>query len=203
MLSGGTLFAKPNSSLNPEKIMSYQFGGETAALKYFWLKATFFRHEIKDTLTAQYEPFPSPYFTLVNGKKVRRQGGEMELQTVSFYNFYFVGGFSYVHFSPPTEASGTKNSYSYSLGFRYDDNKSIRAELFGHYVWWNLDSRSMAKYDNFLWDLNLAKKIFVQEKTTPELFFTAHNLFNGANYTRPEFKNPQRWVEAGIRIKFK
>ena len=203
MLSGGTLFAKPNSNLNPEKIMSYQIGGETAACKYFWLKTTLFRHEIKDTLTAQYEPFPSPYFTLVNGKKVRRQGGEIELQTVSFYNFYFVGGFSYIHFSPPNESTGTKNLYSYSLGFRYDDNKSLYAELFGHYVWWNLDPSFMAKYDTFICDLNLIKKIFVQEKVSPELFLTTHNLFNGAQYYSGESKNPRRWVEAGVRIKFK
>ena len=39
--SGGGLFLDPNSSLKPEKIMSYQFGGETAVLKYLWVKATF------------------------------------------------------------------------------------------------------------------------------------------------------------------
>jgi Outer membrane receptor for ferrienterochelin and colicins len=203
--SGGGLFLDPNSSLKPEQILCYQIGGETAAFKYFWLKATLFRHEVKDTLTLV--PFgggpPSFNDIFENKGKTRRQGGEIELQTVSFYNFYFVGGFSYIHFTPPSESAGTQDAYTYSLGFRYDDNKSLRAELFGHYVWWNLLSEANAKYDDFIWDLNLAKKIFVREKTTPELFFTAHNLFNGANYTRPEFKNPQRWVEAGIRIKFK
>ena len=183
--------------------MSYQIGGETAVLKYLWLKATLFRHEVQDTLTPEYEPPPSPYFTLVNGKKVRRQGGEIELQTVPFYNFYFVGGFSYIHYTPPNENSSAKDSYSYSLGFRYDDNKSLRAELFGHYVWWNLAPDFMAKYDAFIWDLNLTKKIFPQQKTSTELFLTAHNLFNGAQYLSVEAKNPRRWVEAGVRVKFK
>jgi len=196
LLSGGTSYLAPNPSLKPEKIMSYQIGGETAALKYFWVKATLFRQEVNDTLTYAVS-------TIVNGKKVRRQGGELELQTVSFYNFYFVGGFSYIHFTPPSESSGTKNLYSYSLGFRYDDNKSLRAELFGHYIWWNLDSSYMAKYDNFVWDLNLTKKIFPREKTSTELFLTAHNLFNGSQYLSVETKNPRRWVEGGIRVKFK
>jgi Outer membrane cobalamin receptor protein len=198
LLAGGTSSLLPNSSLKPEKIMSYQIGGETAALKYLWLKATLFRQEVNDTLT--YAP---P--TIVNGKKVRRQGGELSLQTVSFYNFYFIGGFSYIHFSPPSESTGTKDLYSYSLGFRYDDNKSLRAELFGHYVWWNLgsDFGFMAKYDDFIWDLNLTKKIFPREKTSTELFLTAHNLFNSSQYFSGDSKNPRRWIEGGIRVKFK
>jgi vitamin B12 transporter len=203
--SGGAFFLDPNSSLKLEKIMSYQIGGETAALKYLWVKATLFRHEVGDTLT--FVPFgggpPSFNDIVENNGKARRQGVEIELQTVSFYNFCFVGGFSYIHFTPPNEGSGTKDLYSYSLGFRYDDNKSLRAEIFGHYVWWNLDPVFMAKYDDFIWDLNLTKKIFLQQKRSTELFLTAHNLFNGAQYTMVDTENPRRWVEAGIRIKFK
>jgi len=196
--SGGGFNFLPNSSLDSEKILSYQFGGETAVLKYFWLKATLFRDEVKDTLT-----FPLDSLTVVNGRKTRRQGTEIELQTISFYNFYFVGGFAYVHFTPPGETSGTKDLYSYSLGFRYDDNKSLRAELFGHYIWWDLHPIEDAKYNNFIWDLNLSKTIFPQQKTSTELFLTAHNLFNGSQYYFGESKNPQRWVEGGIRVKFK
>jgi len=203
--SGGGLFLDPNGSLKSEKIMSYQIGVETAALNYLWLKATLFRDEVDDTLS--YVPYggepPSFNDIYENKGKTRRQGGEIGLQTIPFHNFYFSGGFAYVHFFPPSESSGTKDLYSYSLGFRYDDNKSLRAELFGHYVWWNLDSGYMAKYDNFIWDLNLTKKIFLQEKTATELFLNAHNLFNGAQYTFVERKNPQRWVEAGVRVKFK
>jgi vitamin B12 transporter len=203
--SGGALFLDPNGSLKSEKIMSYQIGGETAALNYLWLKVTLFRDEVDDTLS--FVPYgggpPSFNDIYENKEKTRRQGGEIGLQTVPFYNFYFVGGFAYVHFCPPSKSTGTKDLYSYSLGFRYDDNKSFYAELFGHYVWWNLDSSFMAKYDNFLWDLNLTKKIFLQQKTSTELFLTAHNLFNGAQYFSGDSKNPQRWVEAGVRVKFK
>ena len=204
--SGGGFYLDPNPNLNSEKIISYQIGGETAALKYLWLKVTLFRDEVDDTLTFinYYDREPEALNDIYENKgKTRRQGGELELQTVPFYNFYFVGGFSYIHFSPPSESSGTKDLYSYSLGFRYDDNKSFRAELFGHYVWWNLDSYFMAKYNDFICDLNLTKKIFPREKTSSELFLTAHNLFNGAQYTMVDAKNPRRWVEGGIRFKFK
>jgi hypothetical protein len=33
-----------------------------------------------------------------------------------------------------------------------------------------------------------------------ELFFNAHNLFNGAQYSWDAFKNSRRWVEGGIRF---
>jgi len=39
-------------------------------------------------------------------------------------------------------------------------------------------------------------------KTAAELFLTAHNLFNGSQYTFGDSKNPGRWIEAGIRFKF-
>jgi vitamin B12 transporter len=204
--SGGGFYLDPNPNLNSEKIMSYQFGGETAVLKYLWLKAILFRDEVDDTLTFinYYDREPKALNDIYENKgKTRRQGGEIELQTVSFYNFYFVGGFAYVHFFPPNESSGTKDLYSYSLGFRYDDNKSLRAELFGHYIWWDLHPIEDAKYNNFIWDLNLSKTIFPREKTSTELFLTAHNLFNGSQYYFGDSKNPQRWGEAGVRIKFK
>ena len=92
--------------------------------------------------------------------------------------------------------------YEYTLGLRYDDKKSFMAEVFGHYMWWNLYAPANARYDDFIWDLNLSKTVFFQEKTAAELFLTAHNLFNGSQYTFGESKNPRRWVEAGIRVKF-
>ena len=79
---------------------------------------------------------------------------------------------------------------------------SFRAELFGHYMWWNLDSSWKASYDDFIWDFNANKKIHLSEHWTMDLFFSAHNLFNGAQYTQGDSQNPRRWVEAGIRMKF-
>ena len=75
------------------------------------------------------------------------------------------------------------------------------AELFGHYVWWDLD-KYCTEYDDFIWDLNLIKKIWSKKKAATELFFTAHNIFNGSQYTYGDSKNPGTWIEAGIRFKF-
>jgi vitamin B12 transporter len=112
-----------------------------------------------------------------------------------------LGGFAYVDIDPPNE-TGSDEMYAFNLGFRYDDRKSFKAELFGHYMWWNLDSALDASYDDFIWDLNAIKKISLSDNWTMDFFFTAHNLFNGAQYGLGDNKNPRRWVEVGIRVKF-
>jgi vitamin B12 transporter len=110
-------------------------------------------------------------------------------------------GFAYVDIDPQNEIGASYN-YMYNIGIRYDDKKSFRAELFGHYVWWDLDEYWMAEYDDFIWDLNLNKRIWSEGKAATELFLTAHNIFNGSQYTYGDSKNPGTWIEAGIRFKF-
>jgi vitamin B12 transporter len=53
-----------------------------------------------------------------------------------------------------------------------------------------------------IWDLNLGKKFSLPGRSTAELFFTAHNLFNGSQYADSFFPNPRRWFEGGIRGTF-
>ena len=201
--SGGGLFLDPNPSLEPEKVWSYQAGVESAAARYLWVKATIFRHELEDALVL--EPFGggAPAFNdlVINNGKIRRQGLELEAETVPLYNLSLLAGFAYVDLRPSNEA-GSGEIYSYNIGFRYDNRKSFRAQLFGHYVWWDYDAALKASYDDFIWDLNLNKKIRTNPKTATELFLTAHNIFNGSQYAFGDSKNPDRWVEAGIRVTF-
>jgi len=65
----------------------------------------------------------------------------------------------------------------------------------------NADGALNGKYSAIIWDLNLAKKIIEKGHTAAELFFTAHNLFNGAQYLDGLFPNPRRWFEGGVRVK--
>ncbi len=138
---------------------------------------------------------------VVNRGEIRRQGIELEAETISFYNFSILSGFAYVDLRPSNE-SGSDEIYSFNIGIRYDDMKTFRARLFGHYIWWNLEGFTMAKYDDFIWDLNLEKEIWSKENITTGLFFTCRNLFNGSQYTLGDSKNPRRWIEAGIRFRF-
>lgn len=201
--SGGALFLDPNPSLDPEKVWSYQAGVETAALRYLWVKATLFRHKLEDALIIEPLGGGAPTFNdlYINRGDIRRQGLELEAETVPVYNLSLLAGFAYVDLKPSNEA-GSDKIYSYNIGVRYEDRKSLRAQLFGHYVWWDLDPSWKASYDDFIWDLNINKRIYSHEKTTAGIFVRVHNIFNGSQYTFGESKNPRRWVEAGIRVTF-
>lgn len=201
--SGGGLFLDPNPSLEPEKVWSYQAGVESAALRYLWAKATVFRHDLENAL--KWVPFgggPPAFNDLyVNYGKSRRQGIEVEAETVPLYNLTLRAGFAYVDLDPANE-NGSTGIHTWNVGLRYDDRESFRAQLFGRYVWWDLDPALQARYGDIIWDLNLSKKVYSRGKSAVEVFLSAHNIFNGYQYTFGDIVNPGRWVEAGTRISF-
>lgn len=203
LTSGGAVFLDPNPALRPEKVWSYQAGVESSVTDYLWVKATLFRHDLKDNLVR--EPFAGgpPAFNdlFVNSGDIRRQGVEVEAETAPFYNVSLKAGFAYVRVKPSgVNASG---KYAYNLLVKYDDRRSFSAQLFGHYVWWgDLSEVFNAQYNGFIWDVNVRKKIYSTEKTDTELYLTGHNIFNGSQYTNGDARNPGRWFEAGLRFKF-
>ncbi len=201
--SGGGLFLDPNPSLKPERVWSYQAGVESSALKYVWAKVTVFRHDLDDAL--QWVPYgggPPVYNDLyINAGSVRRQGVEVEAETVPLYNLSLRAGFAFVDLDPANNG-GSTTIHAWNIGLRYDDRESFRAQLSGRYVWWDLPPASMATYDTFIWDLNLSKKVWAQKKSALELFLSGHNILNGSQYTLGDIVNPGRWVEAGARFSF-
>jgi len=201
--SGGALFLDPNPNLEPEKVSSYQAGIESAALRYLWIKATVFRHELEDALTIVPRGGGPPSFNdiYLNRGDIRRQGLELEAETIPIHNLSLLAGFAYLNFDP-AKNEGSDKMYSYKPGLKYQSGKSFTAQLFGSYVWWDLDPSYKGSYDDFIWDLNLNKRICEHKKIAAKLFLTAHNLFNGSQHTFGDIKNPNRWVEAGIRINF-
>ncbi len=197
-----SIFFVPNPDLEMEKVWSYQAGVESTALEYFWLKTTLFRHDISDAITS--EQLPSGNFTFVNKEKQRRQGIEVEIQTKPVYNTSVSAGFVFVDAKDGNTDERLPDipRHTYDIGIQYNDNNSFKALLKGRYVWWNARSLYNGKYNSFIWDLNLMKRIYRNNKRDVELFLTAHNIFNGSQYLIDAFKNPQRWVEAGMRLKF-
>jgi vitamin B12 transporter len=201
--SGGGLFLDPNPALEPEEVWSFQAGIESGALKYLWARATLFRHDLDNALTLEpYGGGPPAYNDLiVNDGEIRRQGLELEVQTLPFHHFSLQAGFSYVDISPSNEF-GSEETYAYNIGLRYDDKASFRAELFGRFVWWDVLPVYNASYDDFIWELNLNKTILSGKTMNTEIFLTAHNLFNGEQFSHGDYRNPETWVEAGIRLGF-
>ena len=198
--SGGSFGLNPNHSLDSEEVWSYQAGAESTAARYLWIRGTFFYHELKKAIVLKSSRM-SETSHFINKGTVRRQGVELESETLPFYNISLTAGFAFVR-SDRSGKLGTLDAYTYSLGVKYDDKKSFNAELFGHYVWWNIDKIYGAEYNDFIWDININKKIFSGSLFDAELFCAGHNIFNGAQYVVSYSKNPKRWIEAGVKVKF-
>ena len=194
--SGGGLFLVANPALKREEGWSYQVGLESGVTDYVNAKATLFRHDthnaIGDTLNANRQ--------VVNIGDVIRQGYELELDTVPLYNVSLKLSHSYSHIMP--DASGGTDDYSYLVGIKYDDRASLMAQLTGAYIWMTEDGYLNARYNTFIWDFTINKRIRTTNTTSLDLFMTVHNLFSGAHYTNDQYPNALRWVEAGVRFRF-
>ncbi|MDO8722366.1 MAG: TonB-dependent receptor [Syntrophales bacterium] len=201
--SAGGLFLEPNPSLNYESIWSYQAGIESTAIPYIWVKGTVFYHNLDNEIIGERGGAgpPTNNDLFVNKGSIRRQGLELEAETVSFYNLSVAAGLAYVSIKSSNETEA-RDRYTYNIRVKYDDRKTFQAQLFGHYIWWNLDGAFQADYGDFIWDMNLARKIFDNKQFAAKLFLTAHNLLNGDQYTFVDNRNPERWLEAGINITF-
>ena len=201
--SAGGLFLEPNPALKQESIWSYQAGLESAAVPYLWVKGTVFYHDLDNEIME--EPGgagpPTNNDLFVNKGTIRRKGLELEAETLPFHNLSAAAGFAYVRIKSSNEME-SRDRYAYNVKVKYDDRKSFQAHLFGHYIWWDLDAGYQAEYGDWIWDLNLAWKIVAAKQYDAGLFLTAHNLLNGNQYTFVDDKNPERWIEAGIKITF-
>jgi len=192
-------FFKGNPDLDVEKVWSYQLGVETGILKYLWLKVSAFRHEISDVIVDKILSEDPLLWTKINEGDQTRQGIEIEMKTMPFYNMTFSAGTTFIE----TTGSGTESNtpkYTYDLGLEYNDKKSLRAVLKGHYIWWI--NAFNGDYNSFVFDLNVIKNIYRKEDHTLEAFLTAHNIFNASQYAIGGYKNPKRWIEGGLRYKF-
>jgi vitamin B12 transporter len=143
-------------------------------------------------------------FIAVNSERQRREGFEVEMRTIPVHNFSISAGATFTDATNRDTGKVLKNipRYTYDVGLHFNDKKSFRVLLKGHYIWWNANSDLNARYTAMIWDLNLNKKILSRKGKNTEVFLTAHNIFNGSQFLQDVFRNPERWMEAGIRIKF-
>ncbi|RJQ14702.1 MAG: TonB-dependent receptor [Nitrospiraceae bacterium] len=206
--SGGGVFLDPNPNLKPEKVWSYQAGAESQVTDFLRARVTVFHHDMKNAQVKVLYAAGAPTYNdlYFNLGEIKRNGVELDAETAQFYNVSMKAGFAYVrkesYLETDTSEESTIYNYMYNLSARYDDRKTFSAQLDGHYVWWDYSSSYMAKYDTFIWDLNLRKKIYSGGSMNTDIFMTAHNLFNGSHYTLGERQNPRRWIEAGLSLKF-
>ncbi|RQW83507.1 MAG: TonB-dependent receptor, partial [Geobacter sp.] len=202
---GDGFYSVSNPNLKMESVWSYSLGLETTILRYAWLKTTLFRHDISN-LVGSLE-LPDGRSTYVNQGKHRRQGVELEVKTMPVFNTSLTIGYAFVDATDREtgEIITLVPRNTYDVGILYDDRKSCRATLKGHYTQWNGEVADNGKSTAMIWDFYLSKKLFTftdDRQSSLETFFSAHNLFNGAQYPAFPFRNPRRWFEGGVRIYF-
>lgn len=184
-----------------QEVITVQTGVETTQIPYLWLKTTLFWNHLSDV-----EAYDENW-NLVQEKQLK-QGVEVEAKTVPFFNTSLSAGYTFVD-ATNRETGEVLPDIPRQLvktGLHYDDRRSIRGTLTGRYGWLNSSANPNAnlnaQYNAIIWDLSLSKKIFTHRDLALELFFNAHNLFNGAQYSRGDLKNARRWLEGGIRFNF-
>src|SRR6185369_12688976 len=114
-----------------------------------------------------------------NGGTVVRKGYELEAESAPLYDFSLKVAHAYAHIDADSKPEPTVN-YSYQVAVKYDDRQSLLGQIAGTYIWWDLPAGptpSMnAKYNDFIWDLNLTKKFHTSETSSLDAFLNVHNV---------------------------
>ncbi|MGA1824296.1 MAG: TonB-dependent receptor plug domain-containing protein [bacterium] len=214
----------PNLDLEKEKVYSMQIGIESTVFKYLWLKATLFRHNIWDARKKTQDPDNPAFDLYINEDEQRREGIELEMQTVSLFNTTLSAGYIFVRSwdldndrerknNNPIELfdfsdSDNKNKtddipvHTLDVSVTYDDPRLLTLSLRGHYIWWRYSEPDRGEYDDIIWHVLLSKKIINNGKRFTEVFLSGHNIFDGTQYKREKYNKIERWVEAGIKFRF-
>ncbi len=199
-LSGGGASTDPNPDLEPEKIWSVQAGVETKTIPFLWVKATGFWHRLVDQRVAEPSPDTEGNLRKVNGDGATRAGVELEVETAPVLRTSLRWGLGYVDHDQEGDGAD-QEQYTFDVALVHRWPGSFHGELAGHFVWWDQGPGEGDRNDP-VWDLNLWKRFRLGRGAAADAFLTAHNLFQGRQYTDPDRPNPDRWVEVGVRFSF-
>jgi len=197
----GYTLPTPKAENRLQRVKTIQAGIETEALPYLWLKGTYFFNALRD----------SQSIGTVTTTNQNRQGFELEARTAALFGLSLTGGYTYLDAWDSdsgqrlhTNSNQAVPPHTVKLALNYDQRDlGLRGTLTGNYVWWSKDASSAACDTGMIWDLHLNWRLKSLYGLTPELFFSAHNLFNGVQTTDTElYSNAKRWFEGGMRVSF-
>jgi vitamin B12 transporter len=181
----GLPFLDAANNMPSIKIWTTQVGVESKAVPYLWLKGTLFRNQTWNDLVGQQVAL----------------GTEFEVRTTPVYHTSLAAGYT---FTGTTKAGYEVNDlarHTVQLALRYDD-KTYRGVLTGRHIFWNSQPSENGSYDGLIWDLHLGATLYRHEDNSLEVFFSGHNLFNGAQYSFDQIPSTPRWYEGGFKVRF-
>lgn len=183
----------------PQEVWTVQTGIESEAVPYLWLKGTLFYNDITNATDNDFN----------TDREQIKQGFELEARTTPLYGFSLAGGYTYI--DARDRDSGDRlelvPSNQFKASLQYDEKSiGLKGVLTANYVKWNAPADNNARYSATITDLHLTQRLWPNCDSSPEIFFSVRNLFNGAQYqndsTYSTYKNAPRWIEGGVRFSF-
>lgn len=189
-----------------QKVRTVQAGFETGVVPYLWVKGTWFYNTLRNLQSLG---------TLATATTTDQdiQGVELEARSTPLFGIWLSGGYTYLDARNhdtgkrlTTDSSHTLPPQVYKLAANYDQAElGLHGALTGSGVDWDAAAGNAAgaRAKGMLWDLNLSWKPGLTTVVSPELFFTAHNLFDAVQTTSTLlYRNSSRWYEGGVRLRF-
>ena len=169
------------------KIWTTQVGAESSALPYIWVKGTLFRNQTWGDTVEQHMAL----------------GTELEVRTNPIWNTSLGAGYTFTDTTRTRDGSEVNDfpRHTVQLALRYND-KTYRGVLTGRHIFWNSDPSENGHYGGLIWDLHLGAILLKRENSSLEVFFSGHNLFNGAQYYFDQILSTPRWFEGGMKVRF-
>ena len=185
-----------------QKIVTVQAGIENIGIPYLWLKGTYFYNALRNSESVS---------TDVTVTNQNRQGFELEARTTPISGISLSSGYTFIYATDADTGQRVQTSsgqsvppHNLKLALNYDHaDLGLRGALTGNYIWWNGAGYPPVADQGMIWDLHLNWKLRPASELSPELFFSARNLFNGNQTADTTLYNiPRRWFEGGARLRF-
>ena len=198
----------PNPDMKAERVWACQAGVESHYLDHLWGKVTLYRSDITDGISSSINE--KGQRVMRNFARQRRQGFELELGLeFPFGASVFAGtAFNDIRNLDEDEMVYDLPRQTYDVGIQYLSGFGLRANLKGHYVWYNANPlygqapyHFTSKDKRFIWDAKIAQKIPVGS-TEAEVFIAAYNLLDTDFWWVTPYPLPKRWLEVGVGCTF-
>lgn len=187
-----------NKDLKPETGVNYQLGGQVQPVEFLNIEVNVFREETKDLIlldwnTLKYE----------NVDKVTRQGVEANIRATFDFGLTLAFGGSFIDVKDEETDEVIKDipRRLYNVSASYT-GEWMTHSLVGKYVYHN-SSHPETRDEVFVFDYLIKVRPPVSDRYGKlSVFGAVHNLTNTSYIYREVFPQPERWIEAGVRLEY-